>query len=161
MTEIQNITENLRCAVEADPWHGPSVLQVLEGVTAEMAAAHPVPDAHSIWELLLHITVWARAINTRIKGTAVELEGDANFPPVRDRSEQAWKATVQDLRKANEEIFATLRTLTDADLTAPVPNRPYDRAFMLHGLPQHHAYHGGQMALLKKAFAAQQGVGKH
>ena len=50
MSETQNIVEQLRRALEADPWHGPSILQVLEGVTPEMAAAHPIPGAHSIWE---------------------------------------------------------------------------------------------------------------
>ncbi len=151
MTETQNIVEQLRRALEADPWHGPSILQVLEGVTAEQAAAHPIADAHSIWELLLHITAWVRAIDARIQNKAIELEGDANFPPVRQVSEAGWKAAIDDLRRAHADLYATVERLSDADLTAPVPNRPYDRAFMLHGLPQHHAYHGGQMQLLKMA----------
>ena len=49
------------------------------------------------------------------------------------------------------ELIATLRTLSDADLNGPVPNRDYDRAHLLHGLAQHHAYHAGQMSLLKRA----------
>ena len=155
MTETQNIVEQLRRALEADPWHGPSVLQVLEGVTPEIASAHPIAGAHSIWELLLHVTAWVRAVNTRLKNQAIELQGDANFPPVAQVSDAAWKEAADDLRRAHRELYATLERMTDADLAAPVPNRPYDRAFILHGLPQHHAYHGGQMALLKKAFEAQ------
>jgi hypothetical protein len=31
-----------------------------------------------------------------------------------------------------------------------VPGKPYDIRFMLHGAAQHAAYHGGQIALLKK-----------
>ena len=34
----------------------PLCLEVLEGVSAEAAAAHPVAGAHSIWELVLHLT---------------------------------------------------------------------------------------------------------
>jgi hypothetical protein len=41
------------------------------------------------------------------------------------------------------------------ELNAPVPNRDYDRAHLLHGLAQHHAYHAGQMALLKRALQHQ------
>lgn len=160
MTETQNILEQLRRALEGDPWHGPSILQVLEGVTAEAAAAHPIPDAHSIWELLLHVTAWVRAVNTRLQNTPIELQGDANFPPVREVSEKEWKAAIDHLRRAHAEIYATVEKFRDADLTAPVPNRPYDRAFILHGLPQHHAYHGGQMALLKKAYETQHGGAK-
>jgi hypothetical protein len=45
----------------------------------------------------------------------------------------------------------TLGTLGDAGLDGPVPNRDYDRTHLLHGLVQHHAYHAGQMSLLKRA----------
>jgi uncharacterized damage-inducible protein DinB len=155
MTETQNIVEQLRRALEADPWHGPSILQVLEGVTPEMAAAHPIPGTHSIWELLFHVTAWTRAVRARILNIPTELEGDANFPPVRNTTEEAWKASIEDLIQAHAELYATVNALTEADLTAPIPNRSYDRAFILHGLPQHHAYHGGQMALLKKALQEQ------
>ena len=158
MNQVQFIAEQVRRSLEADPWHGPSLLQVLDGVSAKVAAAHPVADAHSIWELLLHVTAWTRAVNLRIQGKAVELEGDANFPPVRESSELAWKAALDDLRRAHDELSATLKGLSDSDLTKPVQNRPYDYAFLLHGLPQHHAYHGGQMALLKKAAMSGKGV---
>ena len=151
MTEVQNIVEQLRRALEADPWHGPSILQVLDGVTAEEAAAHPIPDTHSIWELLFHVTAWTRAVRARILNIPTDLQGDANFPPVHNTTAEAWQASIEDLIQAHAELYATLNGLTDADLVGPVPNRPYDRAFLLHGLPQHHAYHGGQMALLKKA----------
>lgn len=154
MTEISNIVEQLHRSIEIDPWHGPSVLQVLDGVSAEVAAAHPIPGVHSIWELLLHVTAWTRATNTRMQGKAIELEGEANFPPVHDGSEPAWQAAKADLKKAHGELYATLNKFSDADLTAPVPGRPYHRAFILHGLPQHHAYHSGQMMFLRKAAEA-------
>jgi uncharacterized damage-inducible protein DinB len=156
MTETKNIIEQLRRALEADPWHGPSILQVLEGVTPAMAAAHPIPGAHSIWELLFHVTAWTRAVRARIQHIATELQGDANFPPVHNTSAEAWKASIEDLIQAHAELYATLHDFSDDDLVAPIPNRPYDRAFILHGLPQHHAYHSGQMALLKKAYENQQ-----
>lgn len=159
MTESQNIIEQLRRALEADPWHGPSILQVLAGVTAEQAAAHPIPGTHSIWELLLHVTAWTRAVRDRVQNIAVELEGDSNFPPVLLTSEEAWRASKEDLIQAHAELYATVNRLADRDLSAPIPNRPYDRAFILHGLSQHHAYHGGQMALLKKAFELQRQQG--
>jgi hypothetical protein len=158
MNQIQFITEQVRRSLEADPWHGPALLQVLNGVTAPVAAAHPVRDSHSIWELLLHVIAWTRAVNLRLQGRAVELDGDANFPPVHDASEAAWKAALDDLGRAHDELFASLKGLSDSALTTAVQNRPYDYAFLLHGLPQHHAYHGGQMALLKKAAMSGEGV---
>lgn len=161
MTEISNIIEQLQRSIGTDPWHGPSLLQVLDGVSAETAGAHPIGGVHSMWELLLHVTAWTRAVNTRMQGRAIELQGDANFPPVHDRSEHAWQAAIADLKRAHEELYATLKSFSEADLTGPVPGRPYNRAFILHGLPQHHAYHSGQMMFLRKAAEAGKSEGVH
>lgn len=81
MTEASRIADQLNRAFSGDAWHGDSLLEVLEGVGADRAAARPVPDAHSIWELVLHITAWDRAVLRRFDGTAVELADAENFPP--------------------------------------------------------------------------------
>jgi uncharacterized damage-inducible protein DinB len=151
MTEMEGIVDQLRRSLEGDSWHGPSVSEILDGVTAAQAAAHPVSGAHSIWELLHHVTAWVRAVHSRVLGSATELEGEADWPPVRDTGERAWTAALEDLRRAQADLIATLGTLHDVDLRGPVPNRDYDRAHLLHGLTQHHAYHAGQMSLLKRA----------
>lgn len=54
-TDLQRLEEQLERALEGEAWHGPSVLEILEGVTAAQAAAHPIAGAHSIWELVLHL----------------------------------------------------------------------------------------------------------
>ena len=55
-TEVGRLEEQLGRALEGDAWHGPSVLELLDGVTAHQAAAHPIAGAHSIWELVLHLS---------------------------------------------------------------------------------------------------------
>jgi hypothetical protein len=49
-------------------WHGPALLELLDGVSAEHAAARPVAAAHSIWELVLHTAVWAEIARERVHG---------------------------------------------------------------------------------------------
>ena len=149
--EAARIADQLRRAVHGEAWHGPSILEILEGVNAKTAAAHPIPNAHSIWELLNHVTAWTRAIVRRMDGQAVELEGDENFPPVTDSSEQAWQRALSDFRAAQDELLSKLAAVTPDRLTAIVPGRKYNFQFMFDGLVQHHLYHAGQMALLKKA----------
>jgi hypothetical protein len=53
--ELSRLDEQLRRCFEGEAWHGPAVLEALHGVSAEEAGAHPVPGAHSIWELTLHL----------------------------------------------------------------------------------------------------------
>lgn len=49
MSEIRRIEDQLKRAFEKHAWHGPSVREVLSGVTARRAAAQPIANGHSIW----------------------------------------------------------------------------------------------------------------
>jgi uncharacterized damage-inducible protein DinB len=155
MRGMAAVIDDIHRSIEGESWHGPSIREALAGVNASDAAAHPIAGAHSIWELLLHATAWMRACNLRVRGQVTELSGEADWPPVRHPSEGAWHAAFEDLRSAESEMTATLRALRDEDLDGPVPNRPYQRSHLLHGLAQHNAYHAGQMSLLKRALEAQ------
>src|SRR5438034_11536829 len=89
MSEIKRINDQLKRAFEGTAWHGPSVSEVLAGVTAEQAAAHPIAGAHSIWELTLHIATWERAGRRRIQESdPVEVSDEEDWPAVEDRSEE-------------------------------------------------------------------------
>jgi uncharacterized damage-inducible protein DinB len=94
MSETARLADQIRRAFEGDAWHGDSVLELLEGVNAKMAAAHPIKNAHSIWELVLHVAAWDGAALKRTGGTAVELRDEQNFPPVKDTSDAAWSPGV-------------------------------------------------------------------
>ena len=151
MRGLEGIIDQLHRSLEGDSWQGASIREILEGVTAREAAAYPVSGGHSIWELVCHVTAWVGAVHSRVLGKVTELEGEADWPPVRDTDDNSWASAFEDLCRSQSELIATLTTLSDADLNGPVPNRDYDRAHLLHGLIQHHAYHAGQMSLLKKA----------
>ena len=58
MPEVARILDQLHRAYEGPAWHGPALREILAGLTFETAAQRTIPDAHTIWELVLHITVW-------------------------------------------------------------------------------------------------------
>lgn len=151
MTEAARIADQLRRAFDGDAWHGPALLELLADVDAATAAAHPLPDVHSIWELVLHITAWDDAVNRRIVNRkALTLRDAENFPPVTDKSAAAWKKAVVHLKKAHKDLLRTVLSLSDSRLTERVPGKKYNIYFMLHGVAQHELYHAGQIAILKK-----------
>src|SRR5688572_14934765 len=43
MKEVKRILDQFKRSFEGGAWHGPSVQEVLANVTAEKAAAHPLP----------------------------------------------------------------------------------------------------------------------
>ena len=90
MTETFRLADQIRRAFEGSAWHGDSILELLADVNAKTAAARPIKDAHSIWEILLHIAAWDDVVTRRIGGTALMLKDEQNFPAVTDTSEAAW-----------------------------------------------------------------------
>ena len=153
MSETNRIADELRRAFHGPAWHGDSLFKILRGVTAVQAAAHPIPNAHSIWELVLHLAAWEGAVQRRMTGTAVRLSAAKNFPPVTDASDAAWQNTLDRVRRTHAELIAAVEKFPSASLAKQVPGKQgahYNFRYMLHGLAQHAAYHAGQIALLKK-----------
>jgi uncharacterized damage-inducible protein DinB len=146
------IADQLRRAFHGDAWHGDSLLEILEAVDAKTAAAHPIPGAHSIWELVLHIAAWDGAVLRRLStGAALELSDAEDFPPATGSSEAAWKQAVEHAKRVHEELRAAVAASTESRLGEQVPGKDYDFINMLLGVVQHELYHAGQIALLKKA----------
>src|SRR5258708_24641810 len=154
MSQIEFIVEQLKLAFDGEAWHGPALMEILADVDAQTAAAHPVSTGHSIWELVLHVTAWERVIITRIvEGKVASLSDDKNFGHIEQVSEAAWQQAVTALQRTHQELIRIVAGLIESQLDSPVPGKPYDILFMLHGAVQHAAYHGGQIALLKRARA--------
>lgn len=153
MQEIDTIADQLERAYRGDAWYGPSVRTALEGVDAAMAAARLLGAAHSIHEIVLHMTAWTREVTRRLRA------GVARDPEMGDwpRADCGWDAAIAALDAANAELLAAIRALNPAQLHERIGDAR-DRALgsgvsryvMLLGLIQHHAYHTGQISLLKK-----------
>ena len=153
MSETIRIADQLRRAFNGHAWHGDSLYKILDGVTAAQAAAHPIPNAHSIWELVLHIAAWDGAVLGRLGGEAGRVSKARNFPLITDTSEAAWRSALDHLKQVHEELVAAVAAFPDSCLIRHVPgNKPAHHTYyyMLHGVVQHELYHAGQIALLKK-----------
>jgi uncharacterized damage-inducible protein DinB len=145
------IAEQLRRAFEGDAWHGPALLELLQEMDAATAAAQPLPDVHSIWELVLHVSAWDDAASRRLDGEKVQLTGTANFPVVPKPTQTAWREAVARAKHTHDALVKTVAALPESRLRDRVPGKKYDVYHMLHGIAQHELYHAGQIAILKKA----------
>ena len=155
-SESLRIADQLRRAFGGDAWHGSPLSELVAGITAEQACARPLPSAHSIWELVLHIDVYVRVAFEATEGVAMpKLYGTAkDWPAVTDDSEAAWLTAKDRLFQNAERLAQSIEKFDDAKLQDIVPGRPYDFYFLFHGIVQHSLYHGGQIAMLKKAISA-------
>ncbi len=165
MAEITRILDQLKRAHDGDAWYGPSVRGALEGVTAQMAVARPRSNAHSICDIVLHITAWTREVTRRLRTGSAQDPTDGDWPASTVAGERDWRAVLAELDKANEELQTVVAALDQAQLDERIGD-VRDRALgsgvsryvTLHGLAQHHAYHAGQISLVKKALREDQSI---
>ena len=153
-TEIEHIVDQLERTFEGDAWHGQSMSEILTGITASQAAAHPIPHAHSIWEIVLHSAAWQKAVRERLQGKPIaSLPDDEDWPPADDTSDQAWCKAIELLRAEYELLRDEALKWRDRDLGEITEGQRFTVYQMLHGVIQHNLYHAGQIAILKKATA--------
>ena len=148
--ETVRIADQIRRAFSGDAWHGPPLGELLEGVSEEQASTRPLSSAHTIHELVLHIEVY-------VSGALAASTG-GEMPKVYGTSDD-WRSG-GDFHDATDRLFQTARQLADVVEKFPderlgdtVPGRDYDFYYLFHGIVQHSLFHGGQIAMLKRATA--------
>jgi uncharacterized damage-inducible protein DinB len=153
MSESARLADQIRRAFDGDAWHGDSLLELLSDVDAKTAAKRPIKNAHSIWELVLHIAAWDGVALRRSQGTAAKLTNRQNFPPVKDISPAAWKQALTDLKSTHIALVDAVAAFPDSRLLELVPGKKAKHQtffYLFSGIVQHELYHAGQIALLKK-----------
>jgi uncharacterized damage-inducible protein DinB len=152
-SEPARIANQLKRAFYGNAWHGPALMELLKEVDSRTAAAKPLADVHSIWELLLHIAAWDGAASRRLAGETARLKDLENFPPVPEPTEAAWREAVAATKRTHDTLVKTVASLPTSRLRDRCPGKPYDLYHLLHGVVQHELYHAGQIAILKKNLA--------
>jgi hypothetical protein len=103
-TDFEALRQDLHQVYEGHPWHGSSITSVLDGISAESAKSRPIPDAHNIWELVLHMAVWTREVASRVRGADAKNPPEDWPVPRFGGGEEAWKSAKKDLAAAQKEL---------------------------------------------------------
>lgn len=152
------LLDALSRAHDGVPWHGPSRADVLADVTATEAAWRPAPDAHSLWEIVLHMRSWTREVLRRAQGETPAEPVDGDWPALpKPADDVAWQETLRSLEASHRALANFVATMDDAARAARVKDRPWDppgqaitQRAMIRSLAEHDVYHTGQLALLKR-----------
>jgi hypothetical protein len=148
MREVERIADQLRRVINGDAWLGAALEEMLMGVDAVDASVRPPGLHHSMHELVLHIIVWLDVVRKRLDGVAFDPTAALDWPTP-DTSQLGWSDTLRAVDVAITNLQDRVLSLSDDDLSRPVPGKPYDVYHMLHGAAQHTAYHIGQIAVVK------------
>jgi uncharacterized damage-inducible protein DinB len=148
------LANHIKRTVTGPMWHGAALDALLQDVTHEQAAARPIAGAHTIWEIVLHVSAWAEIARARIHGERTADPTNAeDWPPVGATGIAEWQAALERLRQGHRALATDVRRLGEEAFDAKVPGVDYTVSNLLHGVIDHGTYHGGQIALLKRALA--------
>jgi uncharacterized damage-inducible protein DinB len=155
MPEKKRTLELLDRAFRAKAWHGPSLLETLEGVNAATAAQRVVKDAHTIWELVDHVASWNVIVAERLAGKKPHISPDLNFPPTPRPTPAAWKKSLARLAASQRRFRAAVAKFPERQLGRIRPGTKTSWNVLIHGQMQHQLYHAGQIAMLRRGMGKQ------
>jgi hypothetical protein len=152
-SESLRIADQLARAFAGDAWHGPPLRDLVSGITAEQAGERPLPSGHTIWELVLHIEVYVRLALEATHGVPMPklYVTKEDWTVVKDPSAAAWADATKQMFDHAVALAMAVASFADTRLKDTVPGREYDFYYLFHGIVQHSLYHGGQIAMLRRA----------
>ena len=151
--DMELIADQISRAYRGESWHGTSVREVLEGVSAADAAAHPIAGAHSIWEIVLHLSAGYTLVLRRVRGERAQFSAEDAWPAVPEPSSDAWRESKETLDELNQQLHSAVRDFPAEGLLKDLGSE-FSAFTQFSGAPQHDLYHAGQIVMLKKALAA-------
>ncbi len=156
MSESHRIAKLFSDWFDQKPWTKITLTALLEDITPEMAAAHPVPGANSIWQLVQHCLGWRQNVLLKLQGAVFTSPEDNYLSEPKDISAKAWSDLLIALRD-NEKLWQSyLLNLAPEQLDkgyAPAQNA-FTQYEVIHGILHHDNYHFGQILILKKILLA-------
>lgn len=150
-----DFVKEFKKAYNGDAWHGNNISKVISSVKATQAFQHPIPNAHSIAELVIHLTGWTEEVVSRFKGKLPSDPVRGDWPLPSGFSTENWDTIVNEFNLANEAVLEVTGAIDTANWDVLLPGKESslkqsNHFELLNGLIQHHAYHAGQIALLTK-----------
>jgi len=148
-----DIANELKKAYSGDAWHGNNLSSIISSVKDGQVFKRPIPSAHTIAELVLHLTAWTDEVISRLIGNEVKEPESGDWPEITEESAAAWETILRGFHVANEKLINFTLMMTEDQWREKV-NYPSGGRItnyeLVNGLIQHHVYHGGQISLLLK-----------
>ena len=101
--EVRRLKKEFSNLYNGDPWLDVTLKQTLQGISAEKATKRIAGDRNSIWEILNHLIEWRRMLLKRMSGNIIAVPEDNFIREVSDTSEAAWRQTLAELEKTQQE----------------------------------------------------------
>ena len=153
---IERIISQLVNNQEGKAWIGPNYQSKLKEITDENAFTRPLPDLHSVAEIISHLTTWQKETILKIRTGEGSLTDDCeeNWYSNDKLREKKWATIWKEYQESLAEIIALLQTKEDSFLEEQYYDTDfkgnYTYSFVINGMLHHNLYHLGQLGIIIK-----------
>lgn len=149
---IINYVEQLKTNLEGDNWLDENFKKKLEKISEENAFIRPIPEIHSIAELVAHILIWRVEGIKKLQGikSNVTINSPENWRTNEELQKIGWGKLKADLFNSQMELIELLESKSDEYLEENKYAPDYSYKYLVEGLIQHDIYHLGQIGITLK-----------
>jgi uncharacterized damage-inducible protein DinB len=149
---INDYCQQLTDIINADLWLDENFEKKLSQVQNDQVFKRPIPEIHSVAELISHLYEWRMDLIGRLKGYPRSLNEDdpRNWKTNDILKNEGWEKLYDNFHKSQKEVVAFLKTKDDTFLDERYPHSDYTYRYLVQGLIHHDCYHLGQLGLTIK-----------
>lgn len=153
---IQELINQLQEVQNQNLWMGQNYAKKLHNIDEDNAFIRPLPNLHSVAEILSHLTIWRKETLLKIKtgkGSITE-DSEENWLPNERLIKSGWNEIRKQYQNSLKEIIDFLDDKDDGFLKEKYYDTDfkdyYEYRFVLNGMLHHDIYHLGQLGIIIK-----------
>ncbi len=147
---IDNLIEQFHEIYNGSPWLEETIFKKLDGLDETTAFEKPLPNLHSVAEIISHLVVWRNEITNRLLGQErkIKMASPENWLSNENLKITGWAKLRENFNQSQDRILGLLNEKEDSFLEEPFVDRNFK--YLVEGLIHHDIYHLGQIGIVIK-----------
>ncbi len=148
---IKNIVAQFQDIQEQELWLDENFKKKIDTLPERLAFERPLPELHSVAELISHILVWRKESILKLKGqhSNLTMESPENWATNDVLKKKGWEKIKSDFYQSQKDIIKLIENETDDFLERKYLDG-YKFKYLIEGLIHHDLYHLGQIGIVIK-----------
>ena len=148
---IRNIIQQFEDIQSQEIWLDENFEKKIEGISEDQAFQRPLPQLHSVAELISHLLNWRKESIRKLTGGGAKLtvESPENWRTNEELRLIGWERLKSEFYNSRTELINLIQDKTDEYLENKYEGE-YSFKYLIEGLIHHDLYHLGQIGITIK-----------
>lgn len=149
---VKNTIGQLNDLQNGTTWFDDNIENKINQISENQAFIRPIPELHSVAELVSHMLVWRKDSLNKLKGlpSKLTMESPENWEGNEYLKKAGWARLKSDLSESMKAMVEFLDTVDDEYLANNHYNGKDSLKYLVEGIVQHDLYHLGQIGITIK-----------